>query len=106
MSDSTTTTTTTTNDLYHDASGYWKLCTMVLGVGFVIAVASHAGPSSASASTEPNMLSIHQANVAAQASQTLSIGGFDSLDGQPAFVIVNQDGQRVGTLPMSAMSSD
>jgi hypothetical protein len=84
------------------AIDYWKMCTFVLGIGFIVAVASHAGPSTAHASAQPNLLTLRQT----QASQTLSVGGFDSIDGQPAFVIVNQDGQRVGALPMSAMKSD
>jgi len=85
---------------------YWKLCSMALAIALVISLASRVAPSNASASTQPNLLMMRQAQVAAQSSQTLSVGGFDSLDGQPAFVIVNQDGQRIGTLPMGAMSSD
>lgn len=103
MSDSTTTT-----EIYQDASGYWKLCTIVLGIGFLIAVASHGGPSSANAEPSTNLLSFHQTQSAAMreaiSHQSLSIGGFDSVDGVPMFVIINQDGQRVGTLPMDAAS--
>ena len=98
---------TTTAAMYNDASRYWKLCTMVLGVGFVIAVASHGGPASASANTNiANLLTVHQSEVALQAQQVLSIGGFDTVDGQAVFVIVDEQGQRVGTLPMNAMNSD
>ena|GEM_PF-5063448 len=35
------------------------------------------------------------------AQEPLSLGGFDTIDGEPAFVIVNQDGQRVGALAMT-----
>jgi len=99
---SETTTESTTEAVHPFAIDYWKMCTFVLGIGFIVAVASHAGPSTAHASAQPNLLTLRQA----QASQTLSVGGFDTLDGRPAFVIVNQDGQRIGTLPMSAMKSD
>ena len=88
---------------------YWKLCTVLLGIGFVIAIASHGGPSTAHAGeygTDSNLLGLHQRQAAAiqeaDAMQTLSIGGFGSVDGQAAFVIVNKDGQRVGALPMSS----
>ena len=94
---------TTTAAMYNESSKYWKMCTIVLGVGFIIAVASHGGPASASANNGefvgPNLLTQHQSDAAYQAQQSLSIGGFDAIDGEPAFVIVNQDGQRVGTLP-------
>ncbi len=86
--------------LYHDSTRYWKMCTIVLGIGFVIAVASHGGPSTASADTA-NQLTKYQSQSALMAQQALSVGGFDTVDGEPAFVIVNQDGQRVGTLPMA-----
>ncbi|MBL4699363.1 MAG: hypothetical protein JKX70_11070 [Phycisphaerales bacterium] len=103
MSESTSSTAT----IYDESAKYWKLCTAVLGVGFVIAVASHGGPASASAGTNnANLLTQHQSDAAMQANQVLSIGGFDSVSGEPMFVIVNEDGQRVGTLPMNAMNSD
>jgi len=101
---------TTTTEIYSDASGYWKICTIVLGIGFLIAVASHGGPAKASASSETNLLSFHQSQAAAIKSadeqQTLSIGGFDMVNSVPMFVIINEDGQRVGTLPMSVVGTD
>lgn len=103
MSESTTTTSTAA--IYDDSSRYWKLCSIVLGVGFVIAVASHSGPASASAN-DANLLTQHQTTVAQQAGQALSIGGFDSIEGEPMFIILNEQGQRVGTLPMSAANAD
>ncbi len=94
---------TSTASIYDDSAKYWKMCTIVLGIGFVIAVASHGGPASASANTHiSNQLTEHQAHVAWQAQQTLSIGGFDTVDGEPMFIILNDQGQRVGALPMSA----
>ncbi len=97
----------TTAAIYDDSSRYWKLCTIVLGVGFVIAVASHSGPATASADiNNANLLTVHQSESALQAQQTLSIGGFDSVEGQAVFVIIDEQGQRVGTLPMTAMNSD
>lgn len=98
---------TTTAAMYSNASGYWKLCTMVLGVGFIIAVASHSGPASASAhANSPNLLIEHQTQAAVQAQEVLSIGGFDMINGQASFVILNENGQRVGTLPMAAANAD
>ena len=86
---------------------------MFLGIAFLIAIASHSGPARAGAgeySQGTNLLSLHQKQAAAiqqaDAQQALSIGGFDSLDGTPAFVIVNQTGQRVGILPMNAVNND
>lgn len=103
MSESTTTTSTAA--IYDDSSRYWKLCTIVLGVGFVIAVASHSGPATASAN-DANLLTQHQTTVAYQAHQALSIGGFESVAGEPMFIILNEQGQRVGTLPMAASGLD
>ena len=86
---------------------------MVLGIGFVVAVASHGGPASATAGeygNESNLLSFHQkqasALLAADATQTLSIGGFELIEGEAMFVIVNEDGHRVGALPMDAAETD
>ena len=97
--------TTTAAHLYDDSSRYWKMCTIVLGIGFVIAVASHGGPSKASADTA-NQLTKYQSQAALSAQQALSVGGFDTIDGEPAFVIINQDGQRVGTLPMTTTAEN
>jgi len=95
--------TTTAAHLYDDSSRYWKMCTIVLGIGFVIAVASHGGPSTASADTA-NQLTKYQSQAALMAQQSLAVGGFDTVEGEPAFVIVNDQGQRIGTLPMVAVS--
>lgn len=81
---------------------YWRLSTIGLAIAFVIAVASHSGPSSASASTPSNALSERMG----MSSQQLQIGGFDAIEGIPVFVIVNQDGQHVGSLPMVAATID
>jgi len=97
--------TTAAAHLYDDSSRYWKMCTIVLGVGFLIAVASHGGPSSASADTA-NQLTKYQSQSAILAGQALSVGGFDTIDGEPAFVILNGQGQRVGTLPMVAIGNE
>ncbi len=98
---------TTVQGMYTHASGYWKFCTFILGIGFLIAMASHAAPSPANANNGPtNLLTLYQAQAemlkSADAHQELVVGGFDTIKGQPAFVIVNQQGQRVGILPMSA----
>ena len=97
-----------TATLYKDASGYWKFCTFVLGFGFLVAVASNGSPKSASAHEPTNLLAFHQSQAAAlkaaDANQHLSIGGFDTIEGQPAFVIVNEQGQRIGILPMNSVS--
>ena len=107
---SNTTPTETGVTIFDSSTMYWKMCTMVLGIGFMIAVASHGGPSQASANGWPgghNVLSLHQQQALAiqeaGAKQRLSIGGFDAVDGTPVFVIVNEDGQRIGTLPMNSV---
>lgn len=99
--------------IFDSSSMYWKLCTILLGIGFLIAIASHGGPSTAHADeygTESNILRIRQlqaeAIMQADANRVLSIGGFDTIGDQAAFVIVNEDGQRVGALPMRSISSD
>ncbi|MDF1809317.1 MAG: hypothetical protein P1U42_06445 [Phycisphaerales bacterium] len=106
MTDSTT-SNPTTEAIYKDASGYWKLCTCVLGLGFLIAIAANTTPNSASAHEPTNLLAFHQSQAAAikaaDADQQLKIGGFDSVNGNPVFVIVNENGQQVGTLPMSSI---
>ncbi len=80
---------------------YWKFCCGVLGIGFLIAAASHSGPARASASEAASLEQSNHLQVAHQhAQQALSIGGFDSIEGVPVFVIHNQSGQRIGTLPM------
>ncbi len=80
---------------------YWKFCCGVLGIGFLISAASHSGPARASASDAANFdQSNHLQVTHQQAQQSLSIGGFDSIEGTPVFVIYNQSGQRIGTLPM------
>jgi hypothetical protein len=96
-SSSSSSNSSSNSSLNSASNNYWKLCTGVLGVGFLIAVASHAGPSRASANdSSMNQLTITQA----QAKQSLKIGGFDSFEGVPVFVILNEQGQRIGTLPM------
>lgn len=96
--------------IFETSTMYWKLCSMFLGFAFLVAIASHGGPASANAGDSTNLLSFHQQQAAAiqaaDASQSLSIGGFDSVDGEPVFVILNEQRHRIGTLPMNAVSSD
>jgi len=90
-------------DQQHDSNAYWKLWTILLLIAFFISMMAHAaGVSSASASEAapaslPNALAFQQAN----AQQHLSVGGFSNEDGVACFVLVNEQGQRVGTLPMN-----
>jgi hypothetical protein len=100
MSEQATTTTIS------DDQPYWRLAAVVMGFGFMISMAAHlGGPGSATASpvqaSLPNQLAFNQQ----QAQQQLTIGGFDTIGSQPAFVILNEQGQRVGTLPMNAAGS-
>lgn len=101
MSESSSNTTVASLE-FDRSMMYWRLSTIGLAIAFVIAVASHTGPSSASASTGPNLLKQRTT----MSNQHLSIGGFDAVDGVPMFVIFNQDGQRVGSLPMTATAVD
>lgn len=88
-------------DFTFDSNAYWRLSTIVLGFGFMISMAAHfGGPSTANAT--PAQPSFHDQLVFAQfADQPLSVGGFDRVNAQPVFVILNDHGQRVGVLPMN-----
>ncbi len=88
-------------DFTFDSNAYWRLSTIVVGFGFMISMAAHfGGPSSANAT--PAQPSFHDQLVFAQlADQPLTVGGFDTLNDQPVFVILNEHGQRVGVLPMN-----
>jgi hypothetical protein len=85
---------------FGDNKDTWRTATLVTGFALLISMAAHfGGPSSATASDAPiNEL----ARTQALAAQSLSIGGFTTLDNQPAFVILNAQGQRIGALPMNA----
>lgn len=124
-----TNATATTLSAYSLA--YWRFCSIALGVALLISLAVNAsGPARAGAATpvprSPAYVSaqaqdqaqtpfqIHTpAQTPAQTpvqspdhrqggSRLLSIGGFDTIDGSPVFVIVDAHGHRVGTLPMTA----
>lgn len=84
-----------------DSNAYWRLAAITMGFAFMISMAAHiGGPSSAHASDSLDTFQAQLA-VAQHSDQTLSVGGFDKLGDQPAFVILNQQGTRVGTLPMN-----
>lgn len=68
-------------------SPFWKYGSFVLGFGLVLAIGGNSGPASARAGDGVG-------------NQVLAIGGFDAIEGQPGFVIVDGSGVRVGTLPM------
>lgn len=100
----------TAENLSAYSQAYWKLCTILLGMALLVSLAIHAGgPSSAKASAAQQTPRASVANILAfqqaQADQTLSIGGFDTVAGVPAFVLVNAEGHRVGLLPMPAAAS-
>lgn len=85
---------------FGDNKDTWRTATLVMGFALLISFAAHVGgPSSANAaSDQPNHLqAVHQ-----NAAQPLSIGGFTTVNDQPAFIVLNEHGQRVGTLPMDA----
>lgn len=90
----------TTTTAFGDNKDTWRTASLVLSFALLISLAAHVGgPASANAaSSEPNQLSDLQHNT----QQSLSIGGFTTINAQPAFLIVNEQGQRVGSLPMSA----
>lgn len=99
MSDPITTVAT-----FGDNRDTWRFATIAAGVLLLISLAAHlGGPASAhAASDQPNQLALAQR----QAGQSLSIGGFTSIDEQPAFIILNEQGQRIGALPLSAARAD
>jgi len=85
---------------FGDNKDTWRTATLVTGFALLISMAAHiGGPSSAhAASDQPNQLQMLSEN----ANQALAIGGFTSVNEQPAFIVLNEQGQRVGTLPMQA----
>ena len=93
MSDDTVTTLAT----FGDNRDTWRFASIAFAVLLLISLAAHVG-GPASAHAAPNQLALTQQ----QAQQSLSIGGFTTLDDQPAFVVLNEQGQRIGALPMNA----
>lgn len=95
MSDPITTVAT-----FGDNRDTWRFATIATGVLLLISLAAHlGGPASAHASLpQTNQLALTQQ----QAAQSLTIGGFTTLNDQPAFIILNEQGQRVGALPLQA----
>lgn len=77
----------------YERARYWRYCSMALGVGFVISLSMSSGPRSAGASEFGSM---HLGP-----DQALSIGGVDSVDGEAVYVILGEDGEQVGMLPMN-----
>mgnify|MGYP003143797060 CR=1 FL=1 len=90
---------TTTLATFGDNRDTWRFASIACGVLLLISLAAHlGGPASAHASSSaPNQLMLTQE----QARQSLSIGGFTTIDDQPAFVVLNDQGQRIGALPMN-----
>ena len=89
----------TTTASFGDNKDTWRTATLVMGFVLLISFAAHiGGPSSANASSQPNQLALYQQ----QANQQLQIGGFTTIDDQPAFIILNGEGERVGSLPMAS----
>jgi hypothetical protein len=84
---------------FGDNKDTWRTATLVLGFVLLISFAANiGGPSSVHASSTPqNQLAHFQQ----QANQQLKIGGFTTIEDQPAFIILNEQGERVGSLPMA-----
>ena len=76
----------------YESARYWRYCSFVLGAGFLLSLGFASGPGSAGAS---EVVDSSQDSL-----RSLTIGGFDSIDGEAVFVIVDSDGERVGVLPM------
>ena len=89
---------------FGDNKDTWRIATLVTGFALLISMAAHfGGPSSAHASAStPNQLQITQHN----AQQSLTIGGFTQIDNNPAFIVLDEKGQRIGALPLNAATSD
>ncbi len=88
-----------------NAANYWKFCSIMLGIGLVFSLMGHAGPSTASASFEvpPGWRLIEDDS---QSSGTLRIDGFGQINNRPAFVLIDENGQGVGLLPMKNESPE
>jgi hypothetical protein len=97
-------TTTTVNA--QKSSDYWKTCSILLGIGFVLSLMAHTGPSSthAAVDTPPAWQAMYDG--AQQAQQVLTVDGFENIDGELYFVMANQDGEHIGVMAMPAKSED
>lgn len=96
----------TTSITFGDNKDTWRIAAIASGFALLISLAAHVGgPAAAHASPSANPVPNQLAIQHLQAQQTLSVGGFDTAQGQPAFIILNEHGQRVGTLPMNAAST-
>lgn len=91
-----------------ESAGYWKFCSIVLGVALLIAIVLSSSPQSARASESTRGASTHGGvyEHPALVEPMLRIGGFDSIDGVPVFVMVDQTGQRVGVMAMPSNDAD
>lgn len=90
------TTVVSSNAELSEQLRFWRYCSIVLGVGLILALMTHSGPKAAGAS-EGEGQSLRW--------ERLSIGGFDEVDGHPAFVMENARGNRIGVLPMVVESN-
>lgn len=88
---------------FGDNRDTWRFATIASCVLLFISMAAHfGGPANAHASfPQTNQL----ARTQQQAAQSLTIGGFTTLNENPAFIILNEQGQRVGALPLQATES-
>lgn len=90
-----------TNTTFGDNKDTWRTGALLLGFALLISLAAHVGgPASANASDTPGFNELQRFQHDAR--QQLGIGGFTTLNDQPALIILNPEGQRVGTLPLSA----
>ncbi len=84
---------------FGDNKDTWRTASLVLCFALLISLAAHiGGPSSARAASPQPGLSVP---VQWDPDQALAVGGFTTLDNQPAFVILDAQGQRIGALPMN-----
>lgn len=85
---------------FGDNRDTWRFAAIASSLLLFISLAAHfGGPASAhAAAPHTNQLALTQQ----KAAQSLTIGGFTAIDDQPAFIILNEQGQRIGALPLSA----
>lgn len=97
-------TTQAAEQLTAYSHAYWKLCTIVLGIALMISLVIHAGGPAGAVASEAGGERSGTPEHRHSGGGTLSIGGFEALDGQPYFVIMDDQGRKLGMLPMSFTS--
>jgi hypothetical protein len=89
-----------------DTTKYWKTCSILLGIGLVLSLMTHTSPSSAHASAQVPPAWQAMYDGAEQSEQVLTVDGFENIEGELYFVLVNQNGEHTGVMAISQNDED